>query len=273
MKQIKIQGFTETITSEYQPAIVAFGIENVGTTRFGTTAPEPIGWIAVDRNSKITVEEQKEKRGLDILVNSKPYISHKDAMRIAMIENPEETKRIYSEAMKRIYEDCMRLAEHPDIQSIVLDRASQIFDYILFAHFGRKNQIETFQRGAPNQDMIDLISALGSKNLVLLCKSSEIWADTGETDKKGNKKQAPTGKMKPDGFGKISQFVTATVELTSKRGKLVGDDDEEKLNQKYKCKIVHCKGNVLLEGQDLSELGVCGEQITWQNVLNVIGVD
>ena len=273
MRQVKIQGFTDNANSDFRPAICVHGIENTGTTRFGTTAPGLIGWIAIDRNSKTIVEEQKEKNKLDILVNKDPYISHKDAIRIALIENPDETKKIYSEAVKRIFDDCMKLADHPDVESIVLDRASQIFDYILFSHFGRRNQIETFQRGAPNQDMIDLISALGSKNLVLACKSAEVWADTGEVDKSGKKKQAPTGRMKPDGFGKIGQFVTATIELTAKRGKLTGEDEEEKLAQKYKCKIVHCKNNVLLEGQDLSEWGVCGEAITWSNVLSVIGVE
>lgn len=273
MKAIKIAGFTDDVRPNSKPAICVHGVENTGTTRFGCTAPGPIGWIAIDRNSKITVEEQKDKLGIQVLVNKEPYISHRDGMKIALMDNPEETKKIYTLAVGQIFKDCMALVDNPDIESIVLDRASQIFDMILFSHFGRKNQIESFQRGAPNQDMIDLINAMGGKNLVLVCKSADVWADTGETDSKGKKKQGPTGKMKAEGFSKIGQFVTATIELTAARKKAVGRDDEERLKDKYRCKVAHCKGNVLLEGQDLHELGCSGEEITWQNVLALIGVE
>jgi len=172
----------------------------------------------------------------------------------------------------------MALVEHPDVESIVIDRASQVFDIILFSHFGRRNQIESFQRGAPNQDMIDLINALSTKNLALICKSSEIWKDTGEVDNKGRKKQAPSGKFKPDGFGQVGRFVTAVIELTAGRKQYTSkeeDEDEARLDclrQKYKCKLVTAKGNVLLEGADLSDYGVCGEGITWDNLMTVIGV-
>lgn len=282
MKEVRISGFTQNVISDVKPAVVAYGEDNTGTSRFGTTLPCSngiLGWLAIDGNSKMTVEEQKELRRrttspLNVLVNEKPFISHKDSIAIALNADTNKVKEIYTEVFKRVTEHAMKLADHADVESIVLDRSSQIFDIILFSHFGRRNQIESFQRGAPNQDMIDLINALRcNKNLGLICKASEVWKDTGEVDKNGKKKQAPTGKYKPDGFGQIGRFVTAVIELTAERKKLTGEDEDDILNKKYKCRIVTCKGATLLEGSELSSEGVCGRAITWQNLMNVIGAD
>lgn len=275
MKEVKISGFTTDCASNFKPAVCCFGDDNSGTTRFGTTAPCDdgfIGWIAIDRNSKEVVEQQKRERNLPIIVNTQPIISHADSIKVAMEDDTAKVKEVYKRVFEQLMGKLMDLAKHPDVESVVIDRASQVFDIILFSHFGRRNQIESFQRGAPNQDMIDLINALGSKNLVLLCKASEIWKDTGEVDSKsGRKKQAPTGKFKPDGFNQIGRFVTAVIELTAERRKLTGTDEDDILNKKYKCKVVTCKGNTLLEGSELTNEGICGRSINWKNLMTVIG--
>ena len=286
MKALQIQGFTEDVIADAKPALCIFGDESTGTTRFGTTAPHDdgyIGWLALDRNSKQIVEEQKaraEAEGdeLPIIVNKEPLVAHKEAMRIALIDNPEETKKIYTEVFKRATDLLMKLCDNPNIESIVIDRASQIYDYILFAHFGRRNQIDSKLRAPADQDMIDLINALSFKNLVLIHKASEIWKDTGQTDKMGRAIQAPIGKFKPDGFNKVGRFVTAVIELTAKMTGLIGNINdpvvrEKLLKEKYRAKVVTCKGNTLLEGRDLGDLGVCGEGITWERVLTVLGVN
>lgn len=267
MKQIKVEGFTTDTRPDTKPAVCCFGEENTGTTRFGCTAPHDdgwIGWLALDKNSKATVEEMKQKDKLPILINKDPFLSHKDAMVMAVTESADKVKEVYTAVIKKVFDQAVALSAHPDVESIVIDRASQLFDMILFSHFGRRNQIETYQRGAANQDMIDLINALSTKNLVLIHKSSEIWKDTGEVDKQGRKKQAPTGKFKPDGFNQVGRFVTAVVELSAKRGKVEG------LDEKYRLKVITCKGNTLLEGSDLAEYGVKGEEITWDNLMTVI---
>jgi hypothetical protein len=274
MKEIKVEGFSYNSTPDTQPAICVYGPENCGKSRFGCTAPHDdglIGWLALDKNSKGAVEEYKRKHKVNhILVNQKPFMSHAEAIKVAMIEKPAETKAIYKEVVSRIFDAGMALAGNKDIESIVVDDGSQMFDAILFSHFGRRNQIESFMRGAPNNDFIDFVNALGSKNLVMICRGAEVWADTGEIDSAGKKKQAPTGALKPDGFGKIGKFMTAVVELTAKRKKPTSEDTEEALKEKYHCRIVTCKGDTLLEGQDLAPFGVCGQEITWENLMAVI---
>ncbi len=194
MKQIevKIEGFTYDATPDAKPAICVFGPENCGKSRFGCTAPHDeglIGWLALDKNSKSAVEAYKKANNANyIMVNKSPFMSHAEAIKVAMIEKPADTKAIYKDVVGRIFDAGMKLAGSSNVESIVVDDGSQFFDNILFSHFGRRNQIESFMRGAPNNDFIDFVNALGSKNLVMICRGAEIWADTGEIDSAGKKK-------------------------------------------------------------------------------------
>jgi hypothetical protein len=279
MKQITIEGFSFNSTPENRPAICVFGEENVGKSRFGCTAPHEdglIGWLALDKNSKGAVDEYKRvHKANHIMVNAKPLMTNSEAIKVAMEDDPKKTKVTYKEILNRVFELGMAIADHKDVESVVVDDGSQLFDWILFSHFGRRNQIESFMRGAPNNDFIEFVNAMGSKNLVMICRGTDVWADTGEVDDKGKKKQAPTGKMKPEGFGKIGKFMTAVLELTAARKKPATDangevDVKKALAAKYRCKVVTCKGDTLLEGQDLEPFGVCGEAINWENVMEVI---
>lgn len=276
MKQIQIEGFTYDTTPDTKPAICVFGEENVGKSRFGCTAPHDdglIGWLALDKNSKVAADAFRRSNGKSsaLMVNQKPFLSNQDAIKIAMCEDPKETKKLCTEIVKRVFDAGAVLAGHKDVESIVVDDGSQLFDWILFSHFGRRNQIESFMRGGPNNDFIEFVSACGSKNLVMVCRGAEIWAETGEVDPTtGKKKQAPTGKLKPEGFGKIGKFMTAVLELSATRKKPSTEDKKEALAAKYRCKVVTCKGDTLLEGQDLAPFGVSGENITWDNVMAVL---
>jgi hypothetical protein len=271
---IEIPGFSYDSTPENKPAICVFGEENVGKSRFGCTAPHEggvIGWLAMDKNSKSAVDRFKRAHKANwIVVNQKPFVTHAQAVKMAMNDKPAEAKAFYREVVGRIFDAGMALAENQNVESIVVDDGSWFFDAILFSHFGRRNQIESFLRGVPNNDFIDFVTALGSKNLVMVARGTDLWADTGEVDDKGKKKQAPTGRLKPEGFGKIGKFMTAVVELTATRKKPVSDDTQEALKAKYHCRIVTCKGDTLLEGQDLDAYGISGEDITWDNLMTVM---
>lgn len=276
MKSIKLEGFTADTTPTDKPALCIFGEENVGKTKLACTMPcddGAIGYLALDKNAKRTIEEYKANNpGLNIIINKEPLLPHQEAIKLALLDSTIEAelvkiKSAYSEVVKRVFDYGMKLAAHPDVESIVMDTTSQFKDWLDFAHFGRKNQIKPTSRGAANQDMIDFINALSTKNVVLIHRAAEIWKDTGQSDAQGNKIQAPSGKFKPDGFAKIGGFVTAVFELTAKRN--VKDD----LSAKYRVKVVTCKGNTLLEGQDLHDShSISGELITWDNLMTAIGV-
>ncbi len=282
MKEIKIAGFTADTSPDDKPAVCVFGENNTGKSRFLCSLPHEdgmIGYLARDKNAKRTADKYHEEWKLPLLVNAKPFMTDKDSIALARLDSQKSDelkviKQAYSDALNRLLDAAVALAEHKDVESIALDTGSQVFDWILFSHFGRRNQIESYQRGAPNQDMIDLIGAMRTKNFAMASRASEIWKDTGEMDAQGKKKQAPTDKLKPDGFGKLGYFMTVVAELSAKRtGKVDADDEEEALAKKYRIRIASAKGNTLLEGQDLADYGVCGSAITWGNMMMALGLE
>lgn len=283
---INIPGFSSDTTPDDKPMLGVYGAENVGKTRIGCTAPCDDGllaFIALDKNSKRGIEQYRNEnpeRAARIIVNTKPLTDQLDWVKVALLDSADEgelkqIKSMYTTAVKKVFDQTMVLVRNPNVESIVIDDCSQLFDWIMFSHFGRRNQIESFQRGAPNQDMIDFITALGRKNTVLIHRGAQVWADTGEMDNKGRKKQAPTDRLRPEGFGKLGKFMTAVVELQVERGKVYGKTAEEQLGKKYRCRVQSCKGNTLLEGCDLGEAdygGVKGREITWDGIMQAIGV-
>lgn len=268
---ISIPGATNLLMPDDKPAIGVFGVEGSGKTRFAATAPGPIGLIALDKKSKRTFLDIATKLGTLVLANDKPLMSDKDAITMATTsgDTPEglrDIKKMYTAVVGRVFDLGMAYASHPEIATIVLDTSSQFFDFILFSHFGRRNQITPTSRGAANQDMIDFVNALRGKNLVLIHRAKEVWKATGQYDKQGNAIKEPSGKFEADGFKHIGGFLTANLELTNKRAKT---DD---LSSKFRARVVTCQSNCLLEGCDLVDYGIAGEEITYDNVVTALGL-
>ena len=322
MKQIIIpNGFSIDTKPNTKPAIVAFCKPNSGSTRLGLTMPHGnglIAFLALDQNCKTTVESLKRQMGADgrVIVNTEQFISDKEAVELAMrtkhgvdknttvaakSSDEEHAKSKYLEIVDRVRQHTRALVESPDVESIVVDKASQLYTWILFSRHGRSQQIEQLSRMAPNQDMIDIISMIRArKNLLLIHQASEVYIKTGEKDSFGKEKSVATGKFKPASMGNIEGFVTATIELTAKDslGELAArnpnEEDEDYRRRvsklKYAVRVHACKGDPLfMEGKTLNKLpddveermqleddyvgpGVSGEDITWDNILAAIGV-
>lgn len=268
---ISIPGTTSILMPDDKPAIGVYGVEGTGKTRFAATAPGPIGLLALDKKSKRTFLEIATARETLVISNDKPLMTDAQAIKMAMTNGDDprglaEIKQAYEAVVQAVFDLGMAYAKHPEIKTIVVDTNSQFFDWILFSHFGRRNQIPPISRGAANQDMIDFVNALRSKNLVLIHRSKEIWKPTGATDGGGKPIREPSGKYEADGFKNIGAFLTASLELTSKRVKV------ESLDTKFRAKVVTSQMNVLMEGQDLHEYGVSGDDITWNNVCTLLGL-
>ena len=264
-KEITIPGFSSDLTPDDRPCLSVFAQEGCGKTRLAATMPDPIGLLALDKKSKRTMEAVANEFGKRVIANSKPFISDKEAISMAMEDDVEKVKKLYAAVYGRILEDGMKLADHADIASIVVDTNSQLFEYILFSHFGRRTQIKPTSRGAANQDMIDFVNALRSKNVLLIHRAKEVWKSTGKTDRSGEAIKEPSGKFESDGFKNIGGFCTATLELTNNK-------KATSLESKFRVKVQTCQTNSMLEGQDLQDYGVSGEEITWPNLMTALGI-
>lgn len=275
-KLISIPGCSTNLTPDDKSSLSIYGIEGVGKTRLAITAPDPIGLLALDKKSKRTAEAIGAQLGKTIIANTHPFLSDTAALKIAMLpeelddkkiqeSNEKVIKEVYLKAFGDMCDTAMNFAAHPDIETIVVDTSTQLFDWIMFKNFGRKNKIPPVSRSVPNQDMIDFVNALRSKHLILIHRSKEIWKNTGKTDRNGDPIKEPSGKYELEGFSKIGGFVTSTIELTN--NKAPTDD----LDKKFRARVVTCQTNPLLEGMDLSEYGVKGDGITWESLALVMG--
>lgn len=282
MKQIIIPNTTTLLTADDRPAISVFGDEVTGKTRFALTMPPPIGYVAIDKKAKRTMELLVDELGLKNLVhvNSAPFMTNKQMRELAMMTDAEaeaKSKAVYLEVTNAVWDMAFAFAEHPDIQSIVVDRNSQLFDWVLFSYHGRKTKIDPKTgRATPNQWMIDFINMCRTKNLLLIHGNSEIWKDTGKFDTRGEKIQEPSGKFKQDGFKNIGSFVLANLEMISNKLTAMDRselDEEGQLAKKFRVKVHTCQTNSLLEGVDLDSVGVSGKEITWNNVMTALAVE
>lgn len=283
MKQIVIPNTTTVLTADDRPAISVFGDEVTGKTRLALTMPTPIGYVAIDKKAKRTMELLTEELGLTnkIFVNKDPFMTNKQMRELATMTDADaekKSKEIYLAVTNAVWDLAFSFAEHPEIESIVVDRASQLFDWVLFSYHGRKTKIDPKTgRATPNQWMIDFINMCRTKNLLLIHGNSEIWKDTGKFDSRGEKIQEPSGKFKQDGFKNIGSFVLANLEMVS--NKLTAMDrselrtEDEQLAKKFRMKVHTCQTNSLLEGMDLETQGVAGKDITWDNVMTALGVE
>ena len=270
MKQIKIEGFTTTLKPDDRPAVGLYGLEGTGKTRFAATAPDPIGLIALDKKSRRTFEQVATELGKIVLVNEQNFMSDKEAIDMAMKdgetkEGLEEIKRTYTQVVERVFGAAAKLGAHPDVETVVVDTCSQLFEWILFSHFGRRNKIPPVSRAAPNQDMIDFVNALRHKNLVLIHRAKEIWKKTGQVDRDGQPIKEPSGQYEHNGYRNIGGFLTVNCEMINKK-------TAKELEDKFKMRVLSCQTNALLEGQALDEYGLVGEGITWDNLMAVIGM-
>lgn len=285
--QIIIEGFSYQPLPDDKPSVGGFGKESTGKTRFGCTMPHEdgvIGLIAIDKKSKRTFSQMAQEMDVPYIARDTPYLTDKEARDIVMWaedDNAEvgdkkaqektaarqkKVKGFFKGLVDRVYEDAYRLAESGQVESIVIDTTSQLFQWILFKHFGRTTQIPPMSRSAPNQDMIDFVNMLRAKNTYFIHRANEVWKKTGKLDKMGNPIKEPSGKFEPDGYKGIGAHLTVNLEFRN-RPSLAQDLDE-----KFHVKVHTCQTNALLEGLDLADdYGIKGEEITWANLMAVIG--
>lgn len=241
-----------------------------------------IGLLAIDKKSKRTFQQMAELMEVPYVANTKPFISDNDLMRMAILSQDDEVegekkqekvKAFYKGVVDSVFEAGERLASSAGVESVVVDTGSQLFQWILFKHFGRTTKIPPVGRGPINQDMIDFVNMMRTKNSYFIHRASEIWKDTGRKDKKGEPIKEPSGKFEPDGFRGIGGHLTVNLEFQNKAIGAVdrGAGEEAALSKKFRVRVHRCQTNSLIEGMDLEAYGLSGEEITWDNLMTVIG--
>lgn len=263
MKTIKISGYSSNPPADDAIALAIFGEKGSGKTRFACTAPSPIGFIPLERKSRRTVAKWAETLDKQILMPDQDFIRVANPMQIASLKvdcsksltvdcaKPQPvccSKHYYRWHVDTIKRAAFELYNHPDINSIVLDSGTQLWEDMLFAEFGRSQRIMPRDRGAVNQEMTDLLNALSGKHLIITHHSTEIW-----------KNDKPTGNCDAKGFSHIGYHVSGMVELVNDPNKGMDDDGRFYIN------VPLCQENPDIQGKAGKKL-LMDWDITFQNL-------
>lgn len=262
MKEIKIDGFVSNPSATESIALGLFGEQGTGKTRLLTTMPDPIGIIPLDRKCRATVSRIAEELGKVVVFPKADFIRVENPMRLSMLKptcggnvevklTDKEPRyccaiHYYRWHVNRIKAAAYRLYDHPDIRSIGIDTGTQLWEDILFAHYGRSERIMPRDRGPANQEMIEFLNCLSGKHLAITHKAREVW-----------KNDKPTGRYEWAGFPHLGYHVNVIAECTCDETK--GPDDENR----FALNVVMCQDNPDIQGPGGKRLLV-DDQINFQ---------
>lgn len=166
---MKDKGFIDAQTVVTQPRIILSieGLEKAGKTHFALTAPGPIAFFSLDVGEEGVVSKFDSK---DIWIMSIDRVDEDSAE-----EAPKEYARF-----KKAYVDLLR---GDDVRTIILDTATEIWEILRMARFGRLTQVMPYQYGPVNAEYRALIREAYNynKNLILIHKMKPKYVNDKRT--------------------------------------------------------------------------------------------
>lgn len=266
MTDNKIPGFSRDFSGREGLCLGAFGAEGVGKTRFCVSAGEwarehnkTPGWIVCDRKTRKTVREVCAELDLPMpYINNEDFISQKESLEIAVLDREsEDTKvqKIYVEIYRKLLKAAQALAADPSIEPIIFETGTQLWDWISFSHFGRKQGVGKSRVWGPaKQDWTDLMDALSHKATLIT-----FW------ERDAYKGEERAGYTKPDGPPHLGFTTTSIVRLNQDRTMKLAED--QTYIDRFSLDVYESQDNKGLETVD----GVLrGSDITYKNLVGML---
>lgn len=236
-------------------------LEKHGKTRFALTTPGTLAYMDFDNRSEGTIEEFLAA-GRKIMWRTKPdgtpwpYQIPADAG-----ASDEKAKEVQAEARaewKRFESDYEDLLHSSSVDTIIIDTATEAWELVRIAGFGRLNEIPPHLYSEVNgafRRLIRLARKQTRVNLVLVHRLKDEWAN----EKKGDKiKGYTTGKSIRAGFSETGFLVDVNLRLT--RLPLAACDDADDLG--FRLTVTDCGANPRVRGLELAN-----EAITFPNLV------
>jgi len=271
LETIKIPGMSAGIKVLDAPMIAVYGPEGSGKTRLGATMPGPIAVIPTDPKTARTLKPLAAKYKREVIAPDKPFITQAEINTYARMDNAKDIEKIKEFYQKVIWDRIAPMLEaigsHKGVGSILIDNASVLYNWVLYADHGRRTKVPTFERGVSQQDFTDLLALCRSKPTLLTHHPAKVYKNIVEN---GKEKGVDTGRIKPEGSSKLGLLCNAVIETRSIEWKPTickrEDWDED---GKFKLFVQTCQPRPLLEG---CELELTGEDITWNNLVKTLGL-
>jgi len=190
----ELQGFRRARKAPAKKRLIVAveGKEKSGKTTFGLSAPGPIVYFDSDLGKEGVLEkfvEEKEIWEYEIKTAKEIMIDAETGPQIDAEKEFQRFKRAYYQV----------LGENR-VRTIVLDTATEVWELLRLAFFGRLAQVPPMKYGPANEEYRRLIRAAYSsnKNLILLHRVTDEYV--GTIDAKGREHSVRTGKKLRAGF-------------------------------------------------------------------------
>lgn len=264
-------GFSNDFSGREAPCIGVFGNGGSGKTRFLVTAGEwaqergtTPGWLVCDRKTRRTVREVCATLNLPLpFINNTDFIDPTSALKITKLDRDKaadnaEIQKVYSEVVRKVIDAAVTLGEDKRIDPVIIETGTQIWDWISFSHFGRKqNNGMARVWGPPKQDWTDLMDGLAHKTVLVSFWEGAVYKD----DKRQNW-------TRPDGPPHLDYTTTTLIGLRHEaKRKLV---DGETYVDRFMLDVFKCQENKAIEGE---EGLLTGENISYSTFMAYLGTE
>jgi len=196
-KKLESLGFSKADTEIYPRLIMSVSaLDKEGKSHFALTAPSRIAYFNVDIGLEGVVNKFK---GKDIMVYD-----------MTVQEEWDAAKREWNEFVQAYY----AVLEDPKVRTIVADTATEWWEMIRLARFGKTTQVMPYMYGPVNAEFRKLLKKAYSsdKNLILLHKMKETYENN-----------EPTGEYERAGFKDIGYLVQVNCRAYREDGTVQSD--------------------------------------------------
>lgn len=164
-------GFTSASTQKNPARIILSisGLEKCGKTHMALTAPGPIALFSTDIGEEGVIGK---------------FISEKDIMVMSVDRVDANAAEQAPKEFERFKTAYLALLRGDEVRTIVLDTATEIWEILRMARFGRITQVMPYQYGPVNAEYRALIREAYShnKNLILLHKMKAVYVNDKRTE-------------------------------------------------------------------------------------------
>lgn len=226
------------------------GLEKTGKTRISLTAPGPIAYMDYDQRSEGTMEEFT-RSGKQVLWRThpdgrpRPYSIPAEAG--ASDEKMAEVQSIAKGEWRRFEDDFEALVNNAFVRTIVVDTATEAWELLRLASFGRLAKIPPHLYGEANgayRRLIRLVRQQTRVNLILVHRLGNEYENV--KDKGGEIKGFATGRKERKGFSETGFLADVDLTLTRNPAHECTADDLG-----FRLTVGECR-NTTLRGLELS---------------------
>lgn len=184
------------------------GLPKTGKTHFYATAPGGVGVQSLDFGTEGVIDKFP-----DTYFEVKEYnFAYDFTIKSRGDEATEQADRIKSDYWAPFNEDCAAFFGNPAIRTVVWDTASEVWEMLRLAHFGKLQQNPQLAYGPVNAEYKALVrmANVARKNLVLVHQLSKEYKTIEEG---GKEKSIETGGFKRTGNNKVDYLVHSYIRL------------------------------------------------------------